>query len=101
MRKSEASRPFPPDYVSATTLAYRLDLSEGTVRDYVRAGMLPKPRMVGNLQRWFWPEIEAAIEAQNALAGTASGDNGVADEYSADIAKLAQRLPKTANDSAS
>ena len=35
---------YPPDYVSAETLAYRLDCSRSTIDTYVRSGVLPKPR---------------------------------------------------------
>ena len=34
---------YPPDYVSAETLAYRLDCSRSTIDAYVRLGLLPKP----------------------------------------------------------
>ena len=36
---------YPPDYVSAETLAYRLDCSRSTIDAYVRSGLLPKPQM--------------------------------------------------------
>ncbi len=35
-RKHETGRPYPPDYVSAETLAYRLDCSRSTIDAYVR-----------------------------------------------------------------
>jgi predicted DNA-binding transcriptional regulator AlpA len=77
-RKQEVERPYPPDYVSAETLGYRLDLSRSTVETYVRAGLLPKPEMIGNLPRWDFAQVIAFIKARNdaAAAGT-SGD----DEY--------------------
>ena len=43
---------YPPDYVSAETLAYRLDCSRSTIDAYIRLGLLPKPETIGNLQRW-------------------------------------------------
>ena len=66
-RKNGAERAFAPDYVSAETLAYRLDCSRSTVDDYVRRGLLPRPRIIGNLQRWRWSEIEAWIANQGAI----------------------------------
>ena len=36
---------YPPDYVSAETLAYRLDCSRSTIDAYVRLGLLPKPEI--------------------------------------------------------
>jgi predicted DNA-binding transcriptional regulator AlpA len=64
-RVSDPVRPYPPDYVSAQTLAYRLDCSRSTVDAYVRAGLLPKPETIGNLQRWDFVEVRAFIKAQN------------------------------------
>ena len=58
--------PYPPDYVSADTLAYRLDCSRATIDAYVKEGRLPKPEMIGNLVRWDFTEVRAFIKAQNA-----------------------------------
>jgi predicted DNA-binding transcriptional regulator AlpA len=64
-------RAYPPDYVSAETLAYRLDCSRSTIDAYVRLGLLPKPEVIGNLQRWDFGYVKAFIKAQNA--GTGAG----------------------------
>ena len=61
----ENVRPYPPDYVSAETLAYRLDCSRSTIDTYVRLGLLPKPENIGNLQRWDFGLVKAFIKAQN------------------------------------
>lgn len=79
-RKHEVGRAFPPDYVSAQTLAYRLDCSRSTVDDYVRRGLLPTPRIIGNLQRWRWSEIEAWIANQGAVHDQLLLRNADADE---------------------
>ena len=76
----ENSRPYPPDYVSAETLAYRLDCSRSTIDTYVRLGLLPKPMMVGNLQRWDFAEVKAFIGAQN-LAKTRGDHSDEEDAY--------------------
>ena len=57
MRKSEVARPYPPDFCSAETLAYRLDCSLRAVHDYAGSGLLPKPVTIGNLSRWSWSEV--------------------------------------------
>ncbi len=57
---------YPPDYVSAETLAYRLDCSRSTIDAYVQTGLLPKPETIGNLQRWDFGQVKAFIKAQNA-----------------------------------
>ncbi len=66
---------YPPDYVSAETLAYRLDCSRSTIDTYVRLGLLPKPQAIGNLQRWDFGQVKAFIKAQNAApSGNAASD---------------------------
>ena len=65
-RSLEDQRSYPPDYVSAETLAYRLDCSRSTIDSYVRLGLLPKPQTIGTLQRWDFGQVKAFIKAQNA-----------------------------------
>jgi hypothetical protein len=64
-RKSEIERSYPPDYVSAETLAYRLDCPVEAVEALMRRGALPRPRMIGGLRRWDFRSVRAFIEAQN------------------------------------
>jgi predicted DNA-binding transcriptional regulator AlpA len=73
VKKHEVTRPYPPEYVSADTLAYLLDCSRSKVDADMRSGLLPKPVRVGTLQRWRWSDIEAAIGAQNELAINGAG----------------------------
>jgi len=75
-RQGDESRVYPPDYVSAETLAYRLDCSRATIDAYVRQGRLPKPELIGNLVRWDFAEVRTFIKALNATSGVAL-DNGV------------------------
>ncbi len=58
-------RSYPPDYVSAETLAYRLDCSRSTIDDYVNRGLLPKPFKLGSLVRWDFALVKATIQALN------------------------------------
>ena len=74
-RKQTVERPYPPDYVSAETLAYRLDCSRSTIDTYVRDGLLPKPEMVGNLQRWDFALVVSFIKARNNAPPHISGDD--------------------------
>ena len=64
-RKHEVERPYPPDYVSAETLAYRLDCSRSTIDAYVRDGWLPKPELIGNLPRWDFAAVVVFIKSRN------------------------------------
>lgn len=88
-RKNSVGRPYPPDFVSAETLAYRLDCSRSTIDAYVRAGLLPKPEIIGNLQRWDFNRVRAFIKARNSVRLLAQPE---ADAYSEglDRAKTAQ-----------
>lgn len=99
MRKNERVRPYPPDFVSAETLAYRLDCSVRSIQEYARAGLIPKPVTIGNLVRWNWNDVQAWIVGQ----GDAVIEPGMseADEYSAAIRTAMQKAPKAANDRAS
>jgi hypothetical protein len=96
MRKAEQSRPYPPDYVSAATLAYRLDCSLRCIQDYVRAGMLPAPEIIGNLARWDWMDVRRHIKARNGLAVAEAGGNAETDEYSSGLRKALPPAAKAA-----
>jgi predicted DNA-binding transcriptional regulator AlpA len=76
-------RDYAPDYVSAETLAYRLDCSRSTIDNYVRLGLLPRPVMVGNLQRWDFAEVKAFIAAQNREWQSRQSGDGRSDEEDA------------------
>lgn len=54
-------RPYPPDFVSRETLAYRLDLRASDIDRMVTAGMLPAPLHIGNEKRWRWSDVEARL----------------------------------------
>lgn len=55
-------RGYAPDFVSAETLAYRLDCSRSTIDAYVRSGLLPKPFMLGSLVRWDFAAVRDHIK---------------------------------------
>jgi hypothetical protein len=65
--KNSAGRSYPPDYVSAETLAYRLDCPLGVIEGLMRKGVLPRPQMIGDLRRWDFALVRAAIESQNGV----------------------------------
>jgi predicted DNA-binding transcriptional regulator AlpA len=84
---------YPPDYVSAETLAYRLDCSRSTIDAYVRLGLLPKPETIGNLQRWDFGQVRAFIKAQNAATETIH--RSIAGDDDAYMKGLESGSPKT------
>lgn len=57
----------PPAYLSRSTLAAQLDMSESTVDEMVRRGVLPRPlRLSNGCVRWSWSAVETALAS---LAG--------------------------------
>ena len=60
------SRPYPPDFCKAETMAYMLDMSETTFRNLVADRILPKGRMIGGLRLWSRQEVYEALEARKA-----------------------------------
>jgi hypothetical protein len=65
--KSNIVRPYAPDYVDATTLAYRLCVSESTVEKLEREGKLPPRHDVFGFRRWKWDEVESLIGGQETV----------------------------------
>jgi predicted DNA-binding transcriptional regulator AlpA len=87
--KREKFRYYAPDYVSADTLAYRLDCSRSTIDDYVRRGLLPPPQVVGNLQRWRWSDVEDWIAVHSGLDdANSSNRNDEEDAYFAGVKRV-------------
>lgn len=89
MRKNEKLRPYLPDFVSAETLAYRLDCSVRSIQEYAKSGILPRPIMIGNLVRWRWTDTVQYVCLQNGSGIVEGSDDcvGAVDEYSAQIIK--------------
>jgi predicted DNA-binding transcriptional regulator AlpA len=65
-----------PAYLSCASLAHELDVSETTVNEMVRRGVLPKPyKLSSGCVRWRWTEVELA------LASLKPGTHTVPDPY--------------------
>lgn len=55
----------PPSMMSAATLANELDVSESTVRDMVRKGLLPPPKVISRgVVRWEWETVQAYLDGR-------------------------------------
>jgi len=65
MRKYKVLRPYPPDFGSATTTAYRLDIGRDKFVADVRAGLLAPSDSVGTQKRWEWDQVLAGVRARN------------------------------------
>lgn len=52
----------PAAFLSCASLARELEMSESTVYELVRRGVLPKPiKLSPGCVRWRWAEVEAAL----------------------------------------
>ena len=81
MKKDNVIRPFPPAFVSENTLAYLLDCDPSTVRAYTRSGILPPGLLIGNLRRWYWPQVEKQFAQMVKI-----GDDAISeDDYSSGL----------------
>lgn len=56
----------PPSFLSKATLAAELDMSESTIDDYVRRGLLPAPIRIAGSLRWPWAQVESQLTTQGA-----------------------------------
>ena len=77
----------PPSYVCRQTLAAELQISESTVDEFVRRGVLPRPAKLSNgCVRWRWTDVDAA------LASLASGtEDAAADQFIAGARDAAKK----------
>ncbi len=52
----------PPAYLSCASLARELDVSETTVYDMVKRGVLPAPiKLSTGCVRWCWADVQVAL----------------------------------------
>jgi predicted DNA-binding transcriptional regulator AlpA len=64
-------------YLSRASLAVALEISESTVDDMVRRGVLPKPvRLSSGCVRWRWETVDRAL----ASLGGGENDRPASDE---------------------
>lgn len=63
----------PPSYLSCASLARELDVSETTVAEMVRRGVLPTPyKLSSGCVRWRWSEVEVALASLKPGSDTTS-----------------------------
>ena len=89
-KKRDVVRPYPPEFCSRDTLAYRLDCSVDKIDADVRNGLLPPSEAVGTSKRWYWPDVVAWIKAHNGK----SEDYGVS--VTGDVYRLSDADPFSA-----
>jgi predicted DNA-binding transcriptional regulator AlpA len=60
----------PPSYMSRKELAWELSISESTVDELARRGVIPPPvKLTPGCVRWWWPGVESAIANVAGPAG--------------------------------
>lgn len=65
----------PPSFMSVATLARELDVSESTVHEMVRRGVLPPPlKLSSGCVRWNWADVRTALSSLAPGAGGATTD---------------------------
>ena len=67
-------RNFPPDYLSKESLAHRLDMKVGAIDQLVKRGILPPPHQIGEALRWWWPEVDRRIRADDLQDTSTASD---------------------------
>jgi|GEM_PF-1779202 Predicted transcriptional regulator len=66
---------FSKKYLSRKSLAFALDMSESTVDELVRRGVLPKPlRLSSGSVRWRWEAVDEALAALSPGSNTEASD---------------------------
>lgn len=84
MSRRETMAVRPPSYVSCATLARELDMSETTVQEMVRRGVLPKPvRLSTGCVRWCWEDVQLAIGSKAGTPAAANADPFLAGAFNA------------------
>lgn len=75
-----------PAYLSRKSLAAELDISESTVDEMVRRGVLPRPiHLSSGCVRWSWTSVEASLASL-----TGASDDGSSDPFMAGARHAAQ-----------
>lgn len=60
-----------PAFMACSTLAHELDVSETTVHEMVRRGVLPRPvKLSSGCARWCWDDVQRALGSLSKTAAT-------------------------------
>jgi predicted DNA-binding transcriptional regulator AlpA len=62
-------RAYPPDWVTADTLAYLIECSRKSIDEWVKSGILPRPvRISGTSLRWRRADVDDWLQERAASA---------------------------------
>ena len=59
--------PYPPPWQDAATLCAHLCISEGTLDNWVRQGILPAAKMRGGKRMWEWSEVDRLMRGETGI----------------------------------
>jgi predicted DNA-binding transcriptional regulator AlpA len=69
----------PPSYLSVASLARELEVSDTTVYEMVKRGVLPPPiRLSNGCVRWCWAEVQARLASLSGSGSSANDDRFLA-----------------------
>lgn len=72
-------RSYPPEWCSAETMAYLLDMGASTFRDYVARGDLPPGQRLNGVVRWHRERTVGAFEGRAIVTPSSVPANDNAD----------------------
>jgi hypothetical protein len=58
---------YPPPWQDAPTLCAHLCISEGTLDNWVRQGILPPAKMRGGKRMWEWSEVDRCMRGEPGI----------------------------------
>lgn len=61
---------YPPPIMDKATLAWHLSISETTVNERVKEGMLPAGKLWGGKLMWIWADVESRMRSNLGAAPT-------------------------------
>lgn len=65
----------PASYLKIESLARELEISERTIHEMVKRGVLPRPvRLSAGCVRWDWNQVRLALDALSGSGATADED---------------------------
>lgn len=59
--------PYPPPWQDAPTLCAHLCISEGTLDNWIRQGILPPARQRGGKRMWEWLEVDRLMRGDPGI----------------------------------
>lgn len=84
-------------YMSKASLAQALEISESTVDEMVRRGVLPRPvRLSSGCVRWRWASVDMALASMESGGNAAQSDIGMTGVQRAIEAAKGQRRGRAA-----